>query len=155
MPELPQGDGARDEAGERADGAPRRDRQRGIRALGPSAASRPEDDLRVGAPPDEAGERTDLVECRALVPSTGLAVAPDLRLDGVAQSEALVAQLGHELGIGVIVRPVGGADRFEEREGEESVDRGGHRGIAGGRGGSGGVAPERSGSREGRPNRGA
>ena len=76
-------------------------------------------------------------------PPLRLGVPADLRVDGVAQAEALVAQLGHELGVRVFVRPVGGADRFEEREGEEGVDRGGHRGVAGGRGGSRARRPRR------------
>ena len=69
--------------------------------------------LRVGAAPDEAGERDGLFLRRTLALPHRRRIAPDLRVHGLAQPQPLVPQLGHVLGVLIVSRGVYAADRFQ------------------------------------------
>ena len=69
---------------------------------------------------------TRLLLRRPDVPLDRLVVAADLRVDRVAQPEALGAQLVDELGLEIAVRAVDAADRLQEAQRDEGVESGGH-----------------------------
>ena len=106
---------------------PSRDRRdRAIRLARENPAALAEYVLCVGPAADELRERDGFVERRALLAAHGLGVALDLREDGVAQAEALVAQLVHELRLVLAAGRINRTHRFEQAERKEWVDGGGH-----------------------------
>jgi uncharacterized protein (TIGR00297 family) len=104
-----------------------RDRgDRAVRLPREDAAALAKHGIGVRPAPDELREGDGLVEGWALLAAHGLGVALDLREDGVAQPEALVAQFGNELGLVLAAWGVNRTHRFEQAERQEWVDGGGH-----------------------------
>ncbi len=77
----------------------------------------------VGTTPDETSQRHRFVASSPLTTFHRVGVPTDLGVDGVAQSEALVAQLGDEFGVGIVVRRVDVTNGFEKTEWKKRVDR--------------------------------
>ena len=110
-----------------------------------NAAALAENVLSIRPPADEFRESDGLVERWALFALDGFGIALDLREDGVAEPEALVAELVHELRL---VFPAGGVHRthrFEQAERQERVDGGGHVRAEGDRAGASKVSAHRPG----------
>jgi hypothetical protein len=74
-----------------------------------------------------ATRKTDRLIGRGALPTLhGVVEAPDLHVHGLAEPQALVAQVADEFSLEVLDWAVDVANGFEEREREESVDRFGH-----------------------------
>src|SRR5450830_449977 len=80
------------------------------------------DGLGIRAAPDEPGDSHRLGKIGALLAAHGLGEALDLREHRVTESEPLVAQLVHELGLEVVVGHVDRADGLEETQRNEGID---------------------------------
>ena len=85
-----------------------------IRLHGQIAAGRAKHGLGVGAAADQTGEAHRLVEDRPLLAARGIRVALDLRVHGIAQAEALVAELGNEFRVEIAIGAIDVAHRLEK-----------------------------------------
>ncbi len=103
------------------------DPDRTVRFAGQMSPGDAKDRLGVGTPSQQSRQPHRLVQRCTLPALHGVVEAPDLHVDGIAQSQALVAQVADEFGLEILDRAVDVADGFEEREREESVDRFWHR----------------------------
>jgi len=115
-------DGSRQDGRKNRDHAARGGRYAQVRLHGQIAARRAKYGLRVGASADEPRQPHRLVEDGALLAARGVGVALDLRIHGVAQAEAFVAELGYELRVEIAIGAIDVAHRLEKAEREESVD---------------------------------
>ena len=81
---------------------------------GQIAPGRAKHGLGVGPAADQTGEANRLVEDRTFLAARGIRVAPDLRVHGITQAEAFVAELGHELRIEIAIGAIDVAHRLEK-----------------------------------------
>src|SRR5205085_5212385 len=83
--------------------------------------------LRIRTASDQSGQGDRLVLRRALTAPHRLAVAPNLRVDGFAEAEALVSKLVDIFRLEAISRSVDVTDSLQQAKREESVNSGEHR----------------------------
>lgn len=123
---LPEGHWASDHRREEAHKAPGRE---GDAVVGPACEPTPrltEDRLGVRTTANEARDARGLLEWGADATLVGLDVSPDLRVDRIAEAKALDFELLDELGLKFVIGTVDKADRFEQGQGDERIDGGGH-----------------------------
>jgi mycothiol system anti-sigma-R factor len=78
--------------------------------------------FRVGAPANQARKAHGFIQIRALTPLGGIGVSADLGVDGLAQAEALVAELMDQLGI-KIIWGIDVSDGVKQTQWQERIDR--------------------------------
>lgn len=123
---LAEGQGARDEAGQDVQELAEWTRDAFVRPARETPPSFAKHRLGVRATPNEPRDARGLLGRGPLPALHGLVVAADLRVHGVAQPEALGAELLHELGLQLAIGEVHRADGLEETQGQERIDSGGH-----------------------------
>lgn len=123
---LAQGQGAREEPGKDVQELAEWPRDAVVGASRETAPPFAKHRFGVRTTPNEPRDARRLLGRRTLPALHGLVVPADLCVHGVAQPEALGAELLHELGLQLAIGEVHGADRLKEGQREERINSGGH-----------------------------